>query len=48
MYEKKIIKELIDIHGDTIEGKKIVAKKLNLSLTTLYRKLNDYYYNNNM
>jgi TyrR family helix-turn-helix protein len=41
-YEKKILKKLIDMHGDTIEGKRKVAKKLNISVTTLYRKLNDY------
>jgi transcriptional regulator with PAS, ATPase and Fis domain len=28
------------IYGDTVEGKKIVADKLNIGLTTLYRKLN--------
>lgn len=39
-YEKSVIDELISIHGDTVEGKKIVADKLNIGLTTLYRKLN--------
>lgn len=39
-YEKSVIDELILIYGDTVEGKKIVADKLNIGLTTLYRKLN--------
>lgn len=41
-YEKNILKKLVDIYGDTIEGKRKVAQKLNISVTTLYRKLNDY------
>lgn len=41
-YEKKILRKLIDLHGDTTEGKRQVAKRLNMSITTLYRKLNDY------
>lgn len=40
-FEKSIIKDLISKHGDTLEGKKIVAKKLDIGLTTLYRKIND-------
>lgn len=38
-YEKSVIDELILIYGDTVEGKKIVADKLDIGLTTLYRKL---------
>jgi transcriptional regulator with PAS, ATPase and Fis domain len=41
-FEKSIISQLIHIHGDTVEGKKIVADKLNIGLTTLYRKMNSY------
>ena len=41
-FEKSIINELISIYGDTVEGKKIVADKLNIGLTTLYRKMNSY------
>lgn len=41
-YEKKILKRLLDLYGDTTEGKRTIAKKLNMSITTLYRKLNDY------
>lgn len=41
-YEKKILKKFIDLYGDTTEGKRKVAKRLNMSITTLYRKLNDY------
>lgn len=41
-FEKSIIKKFIDKYGDTVEGKKIVAEKLNIGLTTLYRKINNY------
>lgn len=41
-FEKSVIKGLIDEYGDTVEGKKIVAEKLNIGLTTLYRKMNNY------
>ena len=41
-FEKDIINKLIGIYGDSVEGKKIVAKKLDIGLTTLYRKINEY------
>lgn len=41
-YEKEVINNLIEIHGDTVEGKKFVAEKLDIGLTTLYRKMNGY------
>lgn len=41
-FEKNIIKKLIEEYGDTVEGKKTVAEKLNIGLTTLYRKINNY------
>lgn len=41
-FEKRIIKNHIRKYGNTTEGKKIVANKPNIGLTTLYRKLNDY------
>lgn len=41
-FEKKIINDLVSIHGNTVEGKKLVADKLNIGLTTLYRKMNSY------
>ena len=41
-FEKSIIKDLINRYGNTVEGKKIVAEKLDIGLTTLYRKINDY------
>ncbi len=41
-FERSIIKDLIERYGDTVEGKKIVAEKLNIGLTTLYRKINEY------
>ncbi|SJZ88622.1 sigma-54 interaction domain-containing protein [Garciella nitratireducens] len=39
-FEKFVIQEMIQIHGNTLDGKKAVAKRLNIGLTTLYRKLN--------
>lgn len=41
-FEKSVIKKLMDEYGDTVEGKKLVAERLNIGLTTLYRKINDY------
>ncbi|MBC8589788.1 sigma 54-interacting transcriptional regulator [Wansuia hejianensis] len=41
-FEKSVIQNLIKKYGDNVEGKKVVADKLNIGLTTLYRKLNDY------
>lgn len=41
-YEKMILKKLLDMYGDTMEGKSKITKQLDISLTTLYRKLNDY------
>lgn len=46
VYEKRILNKLINKYGDTLEGKRIISEKLDLSITTLYRKLNDYYYKN--
>ncbi len=42
-FEKKIIEQMLDKYGNTVEGKRKVAEKLNIGLTTLYRKINDYY-----
>lgn len=42
-FEKKVLNKYIEVYGDTMEGKKVIARKLDLSMTTLYRKLNDYY-----
>lgn len=42
-FEGKMLRTLLDLHGDTTEGKKVIAKKLGMSVTTLYRKLNNYY-----
>lgn len=41
-YEKKLLRRLVEIYGDTTEGKARISKKLGISITTLYRKLNDY------
>lgn len=40
-FEKNIIEELISQYGDTVEGKKLVAQRLGIGLTTLYRKINE-------
>jgi len=37
--EKMKLKEFLSIYGDATESKKIIAKKLNISLSTLYRKI---------
>ncbi len=38
-YEKNSIAELIEIHGNTLEGKRIIAEILGISLSTLYRRM---------
>lgn len=37
--EGSLIKNLLDEYGDSVESKKLIAKKLNISLATLYRKI---------
>jgi len=37
--EIEMIKKAIRIYGETLEGKKQVAEKLGIDLSTLYRKL---------
>ncbi len=41
IFEKEQIKQAMDIYGDTVEDKKNIAKKLGISLATLYNKLNN-------
>ena len=41
-FEKTVISDMLDKYGNTLEGKKMVAAKLDIGLTTLYRKMNDY------
>ena len=41
-YEKKLLRKLLSVYGDSTEGKVKISKKLGISITTLYRKLNDY------
>jgi len=38
-FEKSVINKFIEEYGDTVEGKKEIAKKLDIGLTTLYRKI---------
>jgi transcriptional regulator with PAS, ATPase and Fis domain len=40
-FEKDIINKCLDKYGNTTEGKKNVANKLGIGLTTLYRKINE-------
>lgn len=40
--EKKLIKKLLDIYGNTSDSKIIVANKLGISRSTLYRKITKY------
>ncbi|OLS03105.1 sigma-54-dependent Fis family transcriptional regulator [Tissierella creatinophila] len=40
-FEKSVITKLIQKYGDSVEGKKLVAEKLEIGLTTLYRKINE-------
>ena len=40
--EKILLKKALDRFGDSVEGKKIAAKTLNISLATLYNKLKRY------
>lgn len=39
LYEKNILKNYINKYGDDIDAKKNIAKKLGISIATLYRKL---------
>lgn len=38
-YEKSVIKNMVTVYGDDTEAKKNIARKLNISPATLYRKL---------
>lgn len=42
LFEKNILKKHLEVYGDSTQKKKIIAKKLGISLTTLYRKLHEY------
>ncbi|MDR7869235.1 MAG: sigma 54-interacting transcriptional regulator [Tissierellaceae bacterium] len=42
-FEKSVIRDMLNKYGNTVDGKKRVAEELNIGLTTLYRKINDYY-----
>ncbi|WZL74982.1 hypothetical protein QBE52_02940 [Clostridiaceae bacterium 35-E11] len=41
--EKQAIINAINKYGTTYESKKIIAKKLGISLATLYNKINKYH-----
>lgn len=40
-FEKTIIDNFLKAYGNTVEGKKQIAEKLDIGLTTLYRKINE-------
>lgn len=40
-FEKTIIDNFLKTYGNTVEGKKQIAEKLDIGLTTLYRKINE-------
>ncbi|QAT42143.1 sigma-54 interaction domain-containing protein [Aminipila luticellarii] len=40
-FEKEQISTAVEMYGDTVESKKMIAKKLGISLATLYNKLNN-------
>jgi PAS domain S-box len=42
-YEKQIINKLLEHYGTDTDSKKIIAKKLGISVATLYRKLEEQY-----
>ena len=41
-YEKLLISEALESFKNSVEGKKIAAKELGISLPTLYRKLKEF------
>ena len=41
-FERDVIDKLVEIYGDTYEGKKKISEILGIGMTTLYRKMNDY------
>lgn len=41
-YEKRLLTQLLERYGDTTDSKKMIAERLGLSVTTLYRKINGY------
>jgi len=41
-YEKMIIREILELHEDSVEGKKRVAVELGISVPTLYRKIKEF------
>lgn len=40
--EKNYIEKALNIYGNDTEGKKIISEKMNIGLTTLYRKIKKY------
>ena len=40
--EKKYIEKALLAYGDDTEGKKYISEKMNIGLTTLYRKMKKY------
>ena len=40
--EKKYIEKALSIYGNDTDGKKYISEKMNIGLTTLYRKMKKY------
>lgn len=40
-YEKKVIADYINKYGNDLDGKKLIAQKLGISIATLYRKMDE-------
>lgn len=40
--EKKYIEKALSIYGADTDGKKLISEKMNIGLTTLYRKMKKY------
>ena len=40
--EKKYIEKALSVYGNDTDGKKYISEKMNIGLTTLYRKMKKY------
>lgn len=41
-YEREILREMLNLYGSSVEDKKRIANELNISLATLYRKIEEH------
>jgi len=40
--EKRLIQKGLDLHGHSLKGKRLIARALGISLSTLYNKMKRY------